>query len=99
MGEYMDMVWETPNTDLGQPNAIKYATKFYCILSGEGQLKIELIFDGKTKTFYASCPKRPSFVKVRTRHKGRRVKMRFSNTDKNKVIMKNPILLFDISED
>ena len=99
MAKHMQMLWETPSTDLGSPDYIKYSNYFYAVLSGEGQLQVDLIFDGKKKTFFIDCPARPRVVKKRMKHRGRRFKLRFSNIDGSQVVLKNPILILDILED
>ena len=34
MGNHVEMVWETPLTDLGSPDSVKYSDKIYLFLGG-----------------------------------------------------------------
>ena len=99
MGNHVEMVWETPLTDLGSPDSVKYSDKIYLFLGGTGQLQVDLIFDGKKKTFIIDCPDRPRIVKRRMKHKGRRFKLRLSNIDGSELTIKNVILMYSVLED
>lgn len=91
--------WETPETDFNAPNASKTSTYIYATFQGSGQLQIDSIFDGKTKTIFIDLPSTPKVLKKRLRNKGRRFKFRFSNVNGSTFTMINPKILMDVDLD
>ena len=98
-GEMIESYWETPETDLRIPDAIKRSTYFYVTVCGSGILKLDYIFDGVKKTEYIDLPLTPKLIRKRLRHKGRRFKLRFSNVNGSWFVVKGPKLLIDIDFD
>lgn len=97
--ECMDILWETPESDFGSPGYLKIADMFYCTLQGSGQIRVDFIFDGNIKSLTLDCPIEETIIRKRIRHKGKLIKLVFSNVGGNKFTMKNPVLMYEVIED
>ena len=97
--EYMDLLWETPYSDLGSPGITKRSLYLNVILSGGGQLQVDYIFDNITRSTIVDCPEKPTVKRIPIRHRGRKFKLKFSNVDSSKVSIKNPVLYFEVELD
>ena len=97
--EQLPIVWETPESDFGSPGYLKIADMFYCTLQGSGQMRVDFIFDGNIKSLILDCPIEEAIIRKRIRHKGKLIKLVFSNIGGSKFTIKNPVLMYDVIED
>lgn len=98
-GDSINAFWETPDTDWNTPDATKTSTYIYATFQGTGQVKVEAIFDGVSKSRIIDLPATPKVLRKRLRNKGRRIKFRFSNIDGSTFTIINPKILIDVDLD
>ncbi len=96
--DHMDLVWETPCSDLGAPNLIKRSLYLNAILGGGGTLRITYIFDNVERYIEVECPERFAVKRIPMRHIGSRFKLIFENVEGSKVWIKNPVLYFETQQ-
>lgn len=98
-GNNITAFWTTPEGDFNIPNANKRSTYIYATFQGAGQMQIDSVFDGKTKSIIIDLPSAPTVLRKRIRNKGRRFYFRFSNVNGSTFKIINPKILMDIDED
>ena len=98
-GNNIDAFWESPYNDWNAPNTTKTSTYLYATFQGSGQLQIDSIFDGVTKSITIDLPTTPKILKKRIRNKGRRFKFKFSNVNGSTFTMIGCKILMDIDTD
>jgi len=96
---HQDMLWETPETDMGSPEIVKKSNDLYLTLEGKGWIKVECIFDGSRKEKIIEIPEEEKVLRVRFRHKGRLIKLKITNIIGSQIVLKNPIFRMDTIED
>lgn len=96
---YQDLLWESPESDFGSTSTRKRILNIYMTIQGNGWINLEYEFDGNKKNKIVELPKDETVLKVRLRHKGRLFKFRIFNIIGSQVIIKNPVLSFDVIED
>lgn len=100
-GKPIEAYWETPYTNLGAPNVKKRSTEIYLTLEklyGD-KLKIDVIFDKKSRTVIGTLPEVKTDKRFRIRGQGRHFKIRFSNVDGSRFSLAMPQLHYDTDRD
>lgn len=100
-GTAISAYWETPWQDLNGYNLTKSADTLYFYASGTagGQVKIDVTFDTKTKTKYATLTAAGKVHALPCNMEGRRFKLKFSNVSGSDFILKEPELTYEVDED
>ena len=97
--KYMNMLWETPFSDLGYKNAKKRSEYIYFIAEGDGTLNIECITDKKTKEISIPISGETSVYKKKLKNKGRIFKLKFSTKDGKYINVTSPELILEVDVD
>lgn len=98
-GEPMLSFWETPYSNLGQPNAIKEIGDCYITCYGTGQIKVSCITEKKTKSKVITLTSDEKVHRLNLNSKGRLVKFRFENLDGSDYTIKNFKTIIELDED
>ena len=91
--------WETPWQDLDAFRVTKTADTLYFYAKGNGMLRVDITFDGKTKTKNVTLSPNGKLHALATNLEGRRFKLKFSNISGSKFELTQPELTYEADED
>ena len=91
--------WETPWQDLDAFRVTKTADTLYFYAKGNGILRVDITFDGKTKTKNVTLNASGKLHTLSTNLEGRRFKLKFSNISGSKFELTQPELTYEADED
>ena len=91
--------WETPWQDLDAFRVTKTADTLYFYAKGNGMLRVDITFDGKTKTKNVTLNANGKLYELSTNLEGRRFKLKFSNISGSKFEITAPELTYEADED
>ena len=91
--------WETPWQDLDAFRVTKTADTLYFYAKGNGIMRVDVTFDGKTKTKNVTLSPSGKLHSLSLNLEGRRFKMKFSNVSGSKFELKQPELTYEADED
>ena len=91
--------WETPWQDLDAFRVTKTSDTLYFYAKGNGMLRVDITFDGKTKTKNVTLSANGKLHALATNLEGRRFKLKFSNISGSKFELTQPELTYEADED
>ena len=91
--------WETPWQDLDAFRVTKTADTLYFFAKGNGMLRVDITFDGKTKTKNVTLSANGKLHALATNLEGRRFKLKFSNISGSSFELTQPELTYEADED
>lgn len=91
--------WETPWQDMDAFRVTKTADTLYFYAKGNGILRVDITFDGKTKTKNVTLSSTGKLHALATNLEGRRFKLKFSNVSGSKFELTAPELTYEADED
>jgi len=104
-GTAISSYWKTPKFDLGAKNAIKTSTTLYVrgkgtsVSGGACQLKVTVIYDGKSKQKYFTLPETEKTLKFRFNARGRYLQWVFENTEGCRFYLHAPSIVLETDQD
>ena len=91
--------WETPWQDLDAFRVTKTADELYFYAKGNGVLRVDMTFDGKTKSKNITLGSTGKLHRLAANLEGRRFKLKFSNVSGSKFELTAPELTYEADED
>ena len=91
--------WETPWQDLDAFRVTKTADTLYFYAKGNGIMRVDVTFDGKTKTKNVTLSPSGKLHSLSLNLEGRRFKMKFSNVSGSRFELTQPELTYEADED
>ena len=98
-GMNINAFWETPMQDLDAFRVTKTADTLYFFAKGNGMLRVDITFDGKTKTKTVTLSANGKLHALAMNLEGRRFKLKFSNVSGSKFELTQPELTYEADED
>ena len=98
-GTNINAYWETPWQDLDAFRVTKTADTLYFYAKGNGIMRVDVTFDGKTKTKNVTLSPSGKLHSLSLNLEGRRFKMKFSNVSGSNFELKQPELTYEADED
>jgi len=98
-GTNITAYWETPWQDLDAFRVTKTADTLYFYAKGNGIMRVDVTFDGKTKTKTVTLSPSGKLHSLSLNLEGRRFKMKFSNVSGSNFELKQPELTYEADED
>ena len=98
-GTNITSFWETPWQDLDAFSVTKTADELYFFAKGNGMLRVDITFDGKTKTKNVTLNANGKLHELAINLEGRRFKMKFSNISGSKFELTAPELAYEADRD
>ena len=98
-GTSITAYWETPWQDLDAFRVTKTADTLYFYAKGNGIMRVDVTFDGKTKTKTVTLSPSGKLHSLSLNLEGRRFKMKFSNVSGSRFELKQPELTYEADED
>jgi len=98
-GTAISAFWETPWQDLDAYRVTKTTDELYFYASGHGVLRVDVTFDGKTKTKNVTLVSTGKLHTLPLNLEGRRFKMKFSNVSGSDFELTAPELTYEADED
>ena len=98
-GTNINAYWETPWQDLDAFRVTKTANTLYFYAKGNGIMRVDVTFDGKTKTKNVTLSPSGKLHSLSLNLEGRRFKMKFSNVSGSNFELKQPELTYEADED
>lgn len=98
-GTNINAHWETPWQDLDAFRVTKTADTLYFYAKGNGIMRVDVTFDGKTKTKNVTLSPSGKLHSLSLNLEGRRFKMKFSNVSGSNFELKQPELTYEADED
>ena len=98
-GTNINAYWETPWQDLDAFRVTKTADTLYFYAKGNGIMRVDVTFDGKTKTKTVTLSPTGKLHSLSLNLEGRRFKMKFSNVSGSNFELKQPELTYEADED
>lgn len=98
-GTAISAFWETPWQDLDAYRATKTADELYFYASGHGVMRVDITFDGKTKTKNVTLSPTGKLHEIPLSLEGRRFKMKFSNVSGSDFELTAPELTYEAEAD
>ena len=98
-GTNINAYWETPWQDLDAFRVTKTADTLYFYAKGNGIMRVDVTFDGKTKTKNVTLSPTGKLHSLSLNLEGRRFKMKFSNVSGSNFELKQPELTYEADED
>ena len=98
-GTNISAYWETPWQDLDAFRVTKTADTLYFYAKGNGIMRVDVTFDGKTKTKNVTLSPSGKLHSLSLNLEGRRFKMKFSNVSGSNFELKQPELTYEADED
>ena len=98
-GTNINAYWETPWQDLDAFRVTKTADTLYFYAKGNGIMRVDVTFDGKTKTKNVTLSPSGKLHSLSLNLEGRRFKMKFSNVSGSRFELTQPELTYEADED
>ena len=98
-GAAISAFWETPWQDLDAFRVTKTADTLYFYAKGNGILRVDITFDGKTKTKNVTLSPKGKLYSLSLNLEGRRFKLKFSNVSGSFFELTQPELSYEADED
>jgi len=98
-GTNINAHWETPWQDLDAFRVTKTADTLYFYAKGNGIMRVDVTFDGKTKAKNVTLSPSGKLHSLSLNLEGRRFKMKFSNVSGSNFELKQPELTYEADED
>ena len=98
-GTNINAYWETPWQDLDAFRVTKTADTLYFYAKGNGIMRVDVTFDGKTKTKNVTLSPTGKLHSLSLNLEGRRFKMKFSNVSGSRFELTQPELTYEADED
>lgn len=98
-GTSITAYWEVPYQDLDAFRVSKTADTLYFYAKGNGMLRVDITFDGKTKTKNVTLSPNGKIHELSLNLEGRRFKVKFSNISGSKFELSAPELTYEADED
>ena len=98
-GTNINAYWETPWQDLDAFRVTKTADTLYFYAKGNGIMRVDVTFDGKTKTKTVTLSPSGKLHSLSLNLEGRRFKMKFSNVSGSRFELTQPELTYEADED
>ena len=98
-GTNINAYWETPWQDLDAFRVTKTADTLYFYAKGNGVLRVDIAFDGKTKTKTVTLSPSGKLHSLSLNLEGRKFKMKFSNVSGSRFELTQPELTYEADED
>ena len=98
-GTNITAYWETPWQDLDAFRVTKTADTLYFYAKGNGIMRVDVTFDGKTKTKTVTLSPSGKLHSLSLNLEGRRFKMKFSNVSGSRFELTQPELTYEADED
>ena len=98
-GTNISAYWETPWQDLDAFRVTKTADTLYFYAKGNGIMRVDVTFDGKTKTKNVTLSPSGKLHSLSLNLEGRRFKMKFSNVSGSRFELTQPELTYEADED
>lgn len=98
-GTNINAHWETPWQDLDAFRVTKTADTLYFYAKGNGIMRVDVTFDGKTKTKSVTLSPSGKLHSLSLNLEGRRFKMKFSNVSGSRFELTQPELTYEADED
>ena len=98
-GTNITAYWETPWQDLDAFRVTKTADTLYFYAKGNGMLRVDVTFDGKTRTKNVTLTPNGKLYALPLNIEGRRFKFKFSNISGSNFELTQPELTYEADED
>lgn len=95
----IDSYWENGFTDMNLKNAVKRTDRLYFVGKGDGDIKISVITENKTKFKIVTLTEQEKVYRPKISNKGRIIKLRFENIDGSNFTIKKPELNLEVDYD